>query len=73
MAQLLHVSSRIQLTLSLGEVEGKSVTKTVSMSNISGSATADDLYSVAAAAGELLEYPVASIRKYDTMLLESGL
>ena len=35
-------------------------------------ALADDLSAVAAALGELLEYPVASVRKYDTELLESA-
>ena len=72
MAQFKHVSSSLRLTISLGEDEGKSVTKTVSLSNISGAATADDLSAVAAALGELLEYPVASVRKYDTELIESA-
>ena len=72
MAQFKHVSSSLRLTISLGEEEGKSVTKTVSLSNISGAATADDLAAVAAALGELLEYPVASVRKYDTELVESA-
>ena len=72
MAQFKHVSSSLRLTISLGEEEGKSVTKTVSLSNISGAATADDLSEVAAALGELLEYPVASVRKYDTELIESA-
>ena len=70
MATFKHVSSRLSLEISLGEVEGKSVTKTISISNISGAATADDLYAVGSAAGELLEYPVASIRKYDTEVLD---
>ena len=72
MAQFKHVISSLRLTISLGEEEGKSVTKTVSLSNISGAATADDLSAVAAALGELLEYPVASVRKYDTELIESA-
>ena len=72
MAQFKHVSSSLRLTISLGEEEDKSVTKTVSLSNISGAATADDLSAVAAALGELLEYPVASVRKYDTELIESA-
>ena len=71
MAQFTHVSSSLRFTLSLGEEEGKSVTKTVSLSNISGAATADDLAAVASALGELLEYPVASVRKYDTELIEN--
>ncbi len=72
MAQFKHISSSLRLTISLGEQEGKNVTKTVSLSDISGAATADDLAAVAAALGELLEYPVASVRKYDTELLESA-
>ena len=62
MAQFKHISSSLRLTISLGEEEGKTVTKTVSLSNIGA----------ASALGELLEYPVASVRKYDTELLESA-
>ena len=38
MAQFKHISSSLRLTISLGEEEGKTVTKTVSLSNI-GAAT----------------------------------
>ncbi len=72
MAQFKHVSSSLRLTISLGEEEGKTVTKTVSLSNIGAAATADTLGALASALGELLEYPVASVRKYDTELLESA-
>ena len=65
MAQFKHISSSLRLTISLGEEEGKTVTKTVSLS-------ADTLSALASALGELLEYPVASVRKYDTELLESA-
>ena len=51
---------------------GKTVTKTVSLSDIGAAATADTLSALASALGELLEYPVASVRKYDTELLESA-
>lgn len=41
MAQFKHVSSSLRLTISLGEEEGKTVTKTVSLSNIGAAATAE--------------------------------
>ena len=66
MAQFKHISSSLRLTISLGEEEGKTVTKTVSLSNIGAAATADTLSALASALGELLEYPVASVRKYDS-------
>ena len=59
-------------TADFDEEEGKTVTKTVSLSNIGAAATADTLSALASALGELLEYPVASVRKYDTELLESA-
>ena len=43
MAQFKHISSSLRLTISLGEEEGKTVTKTVSLSNIGAAATADTL------------------------------
>lgn len=57
MAQFKHISSSLRLTISLGEEEGKTVTKTVSLSNIGAAATADTLSALASALGELLEYP----------------
>ena len=71
MAQFKHVASRISLTISLGEVEGDTVTKTISISNIGAAATADVCSGLASVLGELLEYPVASVRKYDTELIEA--
>ena len=72
MAELKHISSRLSLTISLGEVEGKTETKSLSLSNIGAAATADILAGLASVMGELLEYPVASVRKYDTELLETA-
>lgn len=72
MAVLKHISSRLSLTISLGEVEGKTETKSLSLSNIGAAATADILAGLASVMGELLEYPVASVRKYDTELLETA-
>lgn len=71
MAQFKHISSRLSLTISLGEVEGDTVTKTISISNIGAAATADVCSGLAGVLGELLEYPVASVRKYDTELIEA--
>lgn len=72
MAVLKHVSRRIGMTISLGEVEGKTVTKSISLSNIGAAASADVMQGLVSAAGGLLEYPVASVRVYDTELLETA-
>lgn len=71
MAQLKHISGSLRLTIALGAVDGKNVTKTVSVSKIANAADAALLDSLAGALGALLEYPVLSVRKYDTNLLES--
>lgn len=71
MAELRHLATSLRLTLSLGSEDGKAVTKTVSLSGISGTADASVLAETAAALGDLLEYPVASVRKYDTELIEA--
>lgn len=70
MASLLHVSRRLSITISLGEVEGKNVTKSMSISNIGAVASADILSGLVSAAGALLAYPVAYARVYDTESLE---
>ncbi len=71
MAQIKALSTSLRLTLSLGETDGKAVTKTVSLSKIGTQATAEQLGEVAAAFGELLAYPVAAVKKYDTGMLEA--
>ena len=71
MATLKFISRRMTMIISLGEVEGKTVTKNISLSNIGAAASADILSGLASAAGELLEYPVASVRIYDTELIEA--
>lgn len=70
MASLLHVSRRISMTISLGEVEGKNVTKSLSLSNIGAAATADVMAGLVNAANDLLAYPVAYARVYDTKSLQ---
>ncbi|MEG1603502.1 MAG: DUF1659 domain-containing protein [Cloacibacillus sp.] len=71
MAQVKAISSALRLTLALGEADGKKITKTVSLSKIGSQATAAALSAVVTALAELLAYPVASVKKYDTGLLES--
>ena len=71
MAQIKALSTSLRLTLTLGESGGKAVTKTVSVSNIGPQATAAQLDTVASALAELLEHPVAAVKKYDTGLLEA--
>ncbi|MPN26562.1 hypothetical protein SDC9_173987 [bioreactor metagenome] len=70
MANIKHLTSALRLTLSLGTVDGKSVTKTVSVSKIGAAAGAETLNALVGALGDLLEHPVASVKKYDTGLLE---
>lgn len=71
MASIKHLTSALRLTLSLGTVDGKSVTKTVSVSKLGAAAGVAALSALVGALGDLLEYPVASVKKYDTGLLES--
>lgn len=71
-AQLKLISTRLGITISLGEDEGKKVTKTVSISNIGAACTAETLDSMVNALGDLLKYPVASAKVYKTELLEGS-
>ena len=64
MANIKHLTSALRLTLSLGTVDGKSVTKTVSVSKIGTAAGAETLNALVGV------HPVASVKKYDTGLLE---
>ena len=70
MANIKHLTSALRLTLSLGTVDGKSVTKTVSVSKIGTAGGAETLNALVGVLGDLLEHPVASVKKYDTGLLE---
>ena len=70
MANIKHLTSALRLTLSLGTVDGKSVTKTVSVSKIGTAVGAETLNALVGVLGDLLEHPVASVKKYDTGLLE---
>lgn len=71
MAQIQAISSSLRIALSLGTVDGKAVTKNVSLAKIASGATAAALDAVVTALATLLEYPVASVRKYDTSLIAS--
>ena len=69
MATINPVSASLRLTLDLGSVAGKPVTKSVSVSRIGSSASADALAAVSAALGSLLAHSVTETKKYSTGLL----
>lgn len=69
MAMISPVSAALRLTINTGMDGSKQITKTVSLGNISESASADALAAVAAALGGLLEYPVAAVKKYSVGML----
>ena len=49
--------------------DGKAVEKSVSVSGIGNDVTAEKILAVTGALAGLLEYPVTSVKKYDTGLL----
>lgn len=69
MAIINPVSAALRLTINTGMDGSKQITKTVSLGNISESVSADSLAAVAAALGNLLEYPVAAVKKYSVGML----
>lgn len=71
MAAISHISSALRLTLNAGTDGDKLVTKNVSVSNISETASADALINVAGMLGGLLEYPVTEVRKYSVSTLKA--
>lgn len=71
MADVRHLSTSLRFTLTLGGADDESVTKSVSVAKIGAGAGADALGALAASLGGLFEYPVVSVKKYDTGVLES--
>ena len=69
MAVLSPVSASMRFTLNLGTVEGKAVTKTVSVNNVATGAAPAALLTVANALTPLLQYSTTAIKKYETSLL----
>ncbi|MDO4987850.1 MAG: hypothetical protein Q4E17_02315 [Synergistes sp.] len=67
MANIRHLSTSLRLALTVGANE----TKSVSVSKISEAITAAKVESFVEQAGNLLEYPIATAKKYDTGILES--
>jgi hypothetical protein len=57
------------MALNLGMTDGKAVEKSVSVSGIGNDVTAEKILAVTSALAGLLEYPVTSVKKYDTGLL----
>lgn len=66
MAAINPVSTSMGLVLSLGQQDGKDVTKSISVSNIDVNASADVLFAASNALGSLLEYPVVMTRRNAT-------
>lgn len=73
MASLSHLSARLGLTLSLGTVDGKAVTKSISVSRLSAAfaGNATSLNALVGVVGNCLEHPVATVKLYDTKLLSA--
>lgn len=73
MASLSYLSGRLGLSLSLGTVEGKAVIKTISVSRLSSAFAGDaaSLNALVGVVGDCLEYPVATVKLYDTKLLSA--
>lgn len=69
MASINPISTTMRMTMNLGVVEGKQVDKSISVANLSNSVTAAVMAAVAAALGNLLEYPVTATKQYMTGLL----
>ena len=71
MATERHMSTRLALTLSLGSVDGKNITKSLSLSRLAAAADAAALDGLAGVIGDLLEYPIADVKKYETSVIEA--
>lgn len=69
MAAINPISTALRLIINVGMDGDKQVTKTVSVTNIRETASADILAEVVAELGKLLEFPVEAVKKYSTGLL----
>lgn len=72
LANLKALTRSASIELSLGTVDGKAVTKTVTLSRLTSVVTADVLNTVITALGNCLEYPITTIKIRDTSLLEAN-
>lgn len=66
------ISTTLRLTINTGIIENKKITKTISITNISKTASADTLATVAVVLGKLLEFPVIAVKKYSTSYISSS-
>lgn len=71
MATIIPISTAISLTLDAGTDGDRQIKKTVSLRNISDTASADTLMNAANALGGLLEFPVATVKKHSVSMLEA--
>lgn len=70
MAGYTSESSRLSLRLQVGtDGEGKALYRSMSLGNVDGSASADDVATVVSVLGALLAYPVVRTQKIDTDLV----
>jgi len=70
MASYMPEKSRIALRLQIGtDGEGKAIHRSMSLNNVNGTASANDVEAVVAALGDLLEFPVVQTQKVDTDLV----
>ncbi|MDO9509484.1 MAG: DUF1659 domain-containing protein [Thermovirgaceae bacterium] len=69
MAVYTTASCRLNLRLQIGTNEaGRPVLRSISLRDVSPAAIADDVVSVSAALGALLEFPIVETSKIDTDL-----
>ena len=66
------VTTTVTLKVKTGTKNGKDVFRNISLSKVKSTASAEDIYAVAAGIGSLLNYPVSSILKQDTNELVNG-
>lgn len=71
MTTITPISTVVSLTLDAGTDGDRQVKKTVSIRNISDTASADTLMNAAGALGGLLEYPVTAVKKHSVSVLEA--
>lgn len=69
MANTIPVSSTVRMTLDAGNDGDKPVKKSVSVSNVNDSASADSVLTMTDALGALLAFPVEAVKKYSVSLL----
>lgn len=72
MANIIPVSSTLRMTLNAGNDGDRLIKKSVSVRNVNDAASADSVLTMTDAFGELLEFPVETVKKYSVSLYTRG-